>query len=1101
MKMDFVLSTTTDYAMKMALLNVLKNAEKDVFGSYIVVAPETKTLEVERFLLDNSKNKAFANIYIYSFNRLLKRIQIKQTYPLSKEAGVMIVRNLIMNLSSSLMCYKKTAGTVGFAENIYETIQQLKSSNISPIELSETAKKCATALRIKLEDIALIYDAYENYLGEELLDASDKLIMLEKQLEISDRIKSSHIFVVGFDSLTVNACSVIKGFVKNALSVTVSASFMHQERKNAHIADNEVFEHLKKVAEDLHIKYNPIFEETPLCGDFKHIFDNLFSYPPQKTTSEGNIELIGFPNLETESKYIASQIKQAVLKGEVRYKDCVVYLADENLRDLITRAFEDFEMPYFVANPYEFENHQLFVFVKLLFSLIRKNLEAEDFLKFVRNALLDLDFNMVDDFENYVLKFGINHGKFLKPFVYKEKEEVLNNAETIRRIVVNVITEFSKIYNENMTIGEVVASLKQFFDWFEMDKKLLLLADKQLSLGEKRSSLATGQVFVKVNEVLDMLNQFLGSQKTKLDEFYTLLISGLESADISLLPLSIDSIQIVSSQDGLYDVKNLYVLGAVDGNFPRREQDLGLIQDSEIMSLEGLSEKKIEPTIKTINRRERFKIFELLQFPKNKLCISFSEHVAGGEEAKMSSLLQSLASLFLDKDGGDFPILKKYNVFEIGENERVEDIIYKLGSKKVAINFLADCLSKYKQGVDFPISSVAVSSLYKALLPYLSEDIKNRFENINIKEENCLIENAKELFFNKGTTSISQLERYFTCPFKHFADYGLKLKDREQSNMKALDVGDILHEVAENFIKIIGKKENVNVELLASNLLKKSLSNEKYSEEENRILIKILESEAKRLCLHLFEEFNSSEFKPTHTEKWFGAGGEFNGILLNKENGIELVGKIDRVDQTDKYYRIIDYKTGKIDSGAEDIYYGRKLQLALYLSALDKIKKQPAGVLYFPIKNEFAESKQKALEAYKMKGFILSDQDAVLAMDKNYNFENRKSIYVYPEIKKPTKRQIDANEYEFKQSSGLLSKTEMESISSYAKAVSEVAIKEIIEGYNKPSPFRTPTGLSCQYCEYKNICGIASKDYSDVRESTIKNVKDFYLGGKIWEAK
>ena len=112
MKMDFVLSTTTEYAMKLALLDVLQKAEKNVFDEFIVVAPETKTLYVERFLLDNSKNKAFSNIYIYSFNRLLKKLQKKNIYPLSKEAGVMIVRNLIMALSEDLVCYKKTAGTV-----------------------------------------------------------------------------------------------------------------------------------------------------------------------------------------------------------------------------------------------------------------------------------------------------------------------------------------------------------------------------------------------------------------------------------------------------------------------------------------------------------------------------------------------------------------------------------------------------------------------------------------------------------------------------------------------------------------------------------------------------------------------------------------------------------------------------------------------------------------------------------------------------------------------------------------------------------------------------------------------------------------------------
>ena len=74
MKMDFILSSTTEYAMKLALLDVLKKAETNKFQEYIVVVPETKTLYAERFLLENSKKHAFSNIYIYSFNRLLKKL-------------------------------------------------------------------------------------------------------------------------------------------------------------------------------------------------------------------------------------------------------------------------------------------------------------------------------------------------------------------------------------------------------------------------------------------------------------------------------------------------------------------------------------------------------------------------------------------------------------------------------------------------------------------------------------------------------------------------------------------------------------------------------------------------------------------------------------------------------------------------------------------------------------------------------------------------------------------------------------------------------------------------------------------------------------------
>ncbi len=1096
MKMDFILSTTTEYAMKLALLDVINKAEKDKFQEFIVVVPETKTLLAERFLLENSLNHAFANIYVYSFNRLLKKIQTKNIHPLSKEAGVMIVRNLIMALSGDLVCYKKTAGTVGFAENIYETLQQLKSSGVSPIELAETAKKCTTALRIKLEDISLIYDAYENYLAGELIDPSDKLTMLETEVGLSERIKDAEMYVVGFDALTSNACSVIKSFVKQAKSVTVSASYIDKKQKNAHIADNEVYEHLKKVADSLKIKYNPTFKKKPLSGDFKNIKENLYAYPVEKKKTNGSIKMFGAPNFDIEAKKIASLIKTDILKGESRYKDNCVFLADDTALNNLKMAFEEYEIPYFSASPYQFETHQLFVFLKLLFSLVRKNMDTDDVVNFSKCALLEIDTTLTDDFENYVLKYGINHGKFLKPFVYKDTEERFVNSENVRQKIEKVVRTFAAGYSEKMTISDVVSSLFAFFKDINIEDRLSRLREKQESLGQTRDALATKQALNKAKEVLEMLSQFLGDEKVKLDEFYTLLISGLEAADISLLPLSIDNVQIVSSPDGLYNIKNLYIMGAKDGSFPKREQDLGLIQDSEITSLEGLFEKKIEPTIKTINRRERFKVYELLQLPTNKLIISFSEHSSKGEEVKMTSLMQMIASLFYDEENEELLIEKVFNPYEEDNLYGAETkLALSLGTKKNAIKYLAENVSGYKNGEDYSCGLNIVSGLYKALENDLSEETKEKFNNINNESEVPEVKNAEKLFFPKKTTSISQLERYFSCPFQHFASYGLRLKDREMASMRALDVGDILHEVAERFVNFVKTKKRVNVDKFALNTLKNVLSKEKYSEEENRVLVRILESEAVRLCRALYDELQVSTFVPFATEKWFGRNGEYKGVLLDEASGVELVGKIDRVDQNDKYYRIIDYKTGKIDSKPEDIFYGKKLQLALYLSAISDIKKQPAGVLYFPIKNEYADSKEKANEVYRMKGFMLDEEDAVLGMDKTLTVDNPRSRFIYPELKKKVK----AGESIFKANNSLLKKEHMQSLSSYALALAGKGVEEILSGYVNPAPYKSSNELPCEYCEYKKVCGIITKDYQTVREPNNKKVKEFYKGGTIWQ--
>ena len=53
-------------------------------------------------------------------------------------------------------------------------------------------------------------------------------------------------------------------------------------------------------------------------------------------------------------------------------------------------------------------------------------------------------------------------------------------------------------------------------------------------------------------------------------------------------------------------------------------------------------------------------------------------------------------------------------------------------------------------------------------------------------------------------------------------------------------------------------------------------------------------------------------------------------IKLSSGEEVKLVGKIDRVDRatidgTD-YYRVVDYKTGKVDLDISDVYNGLKIR-------------------------------------------------------------------------------------------------------------------------------------------------------------------------------
>ena len=215
MKINYILSDTTKHATSVALSRVIKRAEQNVFGDFIVIVPETKSIIIEKELLSLSKSKAFANIYVYSFVRLLKRLGfVPEEKIVTKPACVLLLRKIILSNLNKLECYKKTAKTVGFAEKMYETIAQLKSSGIGCDDLKNLEKLQSSSLKAKLKDIAFVYEEYEKALGDGLYDDLDKLALLSNFAKTSDVIKQAEIFVVGFDNITFEMGEVLKNLAK-----------------------------------------------------------------------------------------------------------------------------------------------------------------------------------------------------------------------------------------------------------------------------------------------------------------------------------------------------------------------------------------------------------------------------------------------------------------------------------------------------------------------------------------------------------------------------------------------------------------------------------------------------------------------------------------------------------------------------------------------------------------------------------------------------------------------------------------------------------------------------------------------------------------------
>ena len=161
-------------------------------------------------------------------------------------------------------------------------------------------------------------------------------------------------------------------------------------------------------------------------------------------------------------------------------------------------------------------------------------------------------------------------------------------------------------------------------------------------------------------------------------------------------------------------------------------------------------------------------------------------------------------------------------------------------------------------------------------------------------------------------------------------------------------------------------------------------------------------------------------------------------------------GKIDRVDGTGKFVRVIDYKTGNIDDSPLSYYTGRKLQLQLYMSAV-KGGRVPAGVFYFPASVSYSKTEEGK---FRMKGFLNGDEEALLCGDVSLG-DGGKSEFFDAQLKDNSRLDKVMDEETFR------------NFLDYAVYEARQGSEELKNGFIAPTPYKG----ECTYCRYGGMCG------------------------------
>lgn len=1089
MKLEIFVSKLNRVARDEAIRTMMSRAESSN-ERFVVIAPETLSLSVEKKCLEMSARGVLTNVEVMSFVRLFNALSNGKYMQFSSQTGTMLVKKIILENLDKLVCFKKTARSQGFVEEMYATIQQLKSSKISPTDLMAMQGEKTVSLRIKMQDIIFIYAKYEEYLADKWLDDAGRLNALATLIESAQDVRQTHYVLVGHENWTSQMKAVIKLLVRYSKGVIAGVSFAHPDESNGYITENECLENLKAIGDELGVKYTS--KNVDFVGNNwqRHMLDNLFAYPYHKMSADEHFEAYEAKNPTEEVEYIASIISREVIDGGARYKDFAVACANiDAYAPIIHRVFAERNIPVFVDQKTRLDGHFVFSLINTLFNVVRKNFDADEMILLSKNVLLGLTPDDMGVFENYIVKYGINHNDFKSPFWLgangdDSAKAELKVAEDVRSKLYAKLAIIAEEMQSCGTFDQYADEVVRMLELFDVEKTLAGLITAQQDMGYAEDSMVSSQVLEKLGEFIRESSEMLKGESMDVTEFLSVLFAGIGSIKIALIPVSIDEVFVgdILKCEGC---KRLFVIGMQEGAVPLTKDDCGIISDTDIDLLSGDFHKKIEPSIRTVNRREKWKFFQGVLGETESLNISYSLYGFGGGEDHPSSSVRDMLKLF---DGMAKKTREDYSGVFLGGKDHIgsRELAFHFPTLKKAEKELVRYVNNYKNNVDYPNHEL-VQALYFATEKHFSDVSSRYFDKINQEESFETIDNASNLFFPEGKTSISQVETYFDCPFKHFISYGLRARERDEANIGAMDVGTIIHSVCERFAKYLKqvKSGDIDVEKVSNRLLSEVLDEESYKVGLNEFLRRILVAEAKRVCKNIYDEQQGSEFHPEMLEAKFGAGGVMDAVKFDKTK-VVLQGKIDRVDSHGGMLFAVDYKTGsRPKMSLTKLYYGKQSQLFIYLKALEQNRQgvRLVGAFYMPVRNTFEMRKNDKPHPYRMIGYNIADA-SVLDMMDNMAMESGESVY-FPFSLNISKGDVKING----RNTSFVTDEELAIYIDYVKNIVEGAITEIESGFITPTPLKVDGRTACEYCDCRWIC--RAKKAQCTRETKTKNKNYF----------
>ena len=1076
---------------------MIRSAMEDENRQHIIMVPDQFTMQTQKEVVLRHPRKGILNIDVQSFGRLYHR--------LSAEAGCdgmtvlddtgknLILRRLAAEMKEELPIIGSSLNKNGYIHEIKSVISEFMEYGISVRDVNEIADSLSEKklLAGKLKDINKLYEAFEKYLGDKFITREGRLDRLARLIPGSALMKGA---VVGFDcftGFTPVQYNVIEQMLSICKDVYVNLIMPAKEfeRYKAGYDEHELFAlsmktygALEQTAHDAGAERG----EDILCDKeenyrysgnqvLAHLEKNIFRSGASACAADcrEELKLVAAEDPRAELEEIFLRIREETRLRGLAYRDIAVVTGDlERYAPYADELAENYGIPIFLDRNRMVSHNPFAEFLRGAMQILIKAYDHDSVMRFLRSGLSPIADEEADRFDNYLLATGVRGTKaYDEMFVFRpsylgDDPAALDEINRIRAAL-NETLKPLKSFAKGGRADAISTAIRGFISANRLEEKMEEYSEMFADMGDRAACKEYEKIAEGIVRLLLQIEELIGEEELELKEYLEIFDAGLSEIKLGVLPLDTDRVVMGDMErTRLKPVRLLFFAGINDGVIPVRSGEGGVISDldREVLSELGCF---LSPSPREKMFIQRLYLYHALSRPSEQLTLSYSVMDRNRESLRPSYLIAEIKKLI--------PSLKTEKA---GEDRVRRSIRAGVMPPEILPRYLRDYAAGTIDDEDLKFLGALIEEEEKRdpIATALLRDMAfYRYDPKKLKEEE-----AAGLYGRILVNSVSRMESFALCPYRHFLQYGMKLKAREQADIGAPDLGSLYHRAMELIGKSMGDDDWDKLDKnRAAYLADKAVDDaaieygihKLYKDARCAFAIKRMKRVIVRSIMAAAYQIRKGSFRPAAYEM------EFSKECLKRDDlSMKLVGKIDRLDVMEKdgrmYLKVVDYKSGDRRLQSEKIYTGTQLQLPIYLEqAVDAYsrmypdkKVMPAALLYFIIKDPMLKEKtstdEELLERERLidmrpTGLISNEEEVIRGLD---DFDKGESEVV--RLKK------NANG-SFSKRSELVSSEELKSLCGFAdKKIRELG-RQIMEGEKKASPLGED---ACRWCDFREAC-------------------------------